>query len=391
MNIKKFIVFQVLAITLLVACEKPEDNIEPNKQEKTFPCLITADLILTNKNPVGIDYVVDCNVRISSANLKIEPGVEIQFKPGAGFIFEDGSYITAIGNDSLPIKFSGVSNASSWLGIAIYSNDPRNEMAFCQINGAGSGTLYGTSIGGSSYEVKSAIGVSGKLKLTKCTITNSGGNGLFVDQDASNVITDSLKFVNCLSYPIYAYGGTLQNMKLETNQFVSNNKNFIGVFSTTSNQSILEEVAFEKTAIPYLFTHDMQFENNVTFKAGVKIFVNADRGISINYEAKLLIGGTSANPVLIGGLDSLAGFWKGLYIGSNLLNEINYLNISSGGSSIFYACPKSNILVGNEIREATLTINNSKSVSFGGTCQLGKQTGATLNNNSSLITNICDY
>lgn len=380
---------------LLLSCDT-KDDVQPDdiKGQEQFPCFITADKTLSNINPNGVDYVIECFVDVRNAQLKIEPGVEIEFKPGAGFKINDGAYITAIGNDSMPIVFRGVSNTASWKGISIGTNDPRNEMTYCNINAAGNGVLFSTSIASSSKDVNSAIGVYGKLKLKKCSISNSGGNGLFIDQDASNVIVDSLKFENCIDYPICAYGGAINNSRLETSTFINNSKNQIGIFSTTSNKGVYEEVEFLKTQIPYMLITDVSFDKNVTINAGVKIWIEADKGIWINENSRLNILGTSTSPVQIRGKDSIAGFWKGIYIGSSKLNEINYLIISNGGSSTFYACPKSNILVGNEVTFAKLTINNSKSNNYDGSCQLGVEREyekSELVNNSPDITSVCEY
>lgn len=377
----------------LCACDQVETP-NPDTNSNQFPCEINGDYNLINKNPNGVDYVIDCMVNVNSGAFVIAPGVEIEFKVGSGIVIHENAHILALGNDSTPILFNGTSNSPCWNGIVVESNDPRNQMEFCRINAAGNENISSTTITGFSYSIKSALTVFGKLKTKKCVITNSGGIGLFVDQGASNVITDSLNFENCVNYPIYSYCGLVSDMKLETNSFKNNSKNFIGIFSTTSNQEVSEEVSIKKTSIPYLATHNLDFTKNVSLAAGVTIYVNADKGISINQDAQLSINGTIQNPVVLRGLDSLAGFWKGLYIGSNLQNQIDYLTISNGGSSTFYACPKSNILIGNEVTEAKLTINNSNSVNFDGTCQLGVEkeySNGQLINNSPKITNICEY
>lgn len=209
-----------------------------------------------------------------------------------------------------------------------------------------------------------------------------------------SVFVDGFTFDNCASYSIYTYCGLVGNLKSETNTFTNNSKNFIGVFSTTTNQEVSLDVTIKKAAIPYLFSHSMDFTKNATIDADVSIYLNADKGISVNYDEKLMINGTSDKPVFIRGLDSLSGFQKGLYIGSKLQNQIDYLNISNGGSSTFYVCPKSNILVGNAVTPAKLTLNKSKLVNYDGTCQVGVEKdyfNGELINTSPDITKICEY
>ena len=73
------------------------------------------------------------------------------------------------------------------------------------------------------------------------------------------------------------------------------------------------------------------------------------------------------------------------------MSEFNYLHISDGGNSAYYAAEKTNIAIGSA-RKAKLTLNNCQSSNYEGSCAVAySNADGELVNNSPGITEVCTY
>lgn len=378
------------ALVLLVSC-KEEDITDKTTDKNVLPCFITADMVLTNHNPDGVDYYVNCIAEVSAGTLTILPGVEIVFRPGSGLRITNAATIKAIGLDTLPIKFNGTTTTPSWLGISIESSQAGNELAWSQITNAGQGEQFNTQVAGFLYDAASAVSVYGKLKMHHCTITHSGGNGVSFTSEATTARFSHNNFINNGGYPVLTYGGALPNMMLDSCTYTGNKNQYIALFSKTSNAVVEESITIPATTIPYLAISDMFFAGNATINAGATIIMDKELGMGVIDNGKMLINGTVANHVTIKGAAATSGYWKGILINSQTDNEFNYLDISDGGHTAYYVAEKTNIAVGSAA-PAKLTLNNCTSERYPGTCAVAySDTDGTFTNNSPLITNVCKY
>jgi len=150
-------------------------------------------------------FTEDCGVR---TGLTIDPGVVMLFELDTSFIVMSDGYLSAIGTEEQPIRFTGsVTNAPSWRGIAMMSNDPRNEISYAEIS-------YGGSLEHDDpyYVVPADIFVGNsstpniaQATIKNCTISNSGGWGIATDQYSSFVEEDNT-FENNASGDVYSGG-----------------------------------------------------------------------------------------------------------------------------------------------------------------------------------------
>lgn len=378
------------AFVLLASC-KEEETPETNTDKNVLPCFITADMVLTNHNPDGVDYYVNCISEVSAGTLTILPGVEIAFRPGSGLRVTNTATIKAVGLDTLPIKFNGTTTTPSWLGISIESTQTGNEIAWCQITNAGKGEQFNTQVAGFIYDAASAISVYGKLKMHHCTITQSGGNGVSFTSEATTAQFSHNNFINNNGHPVLTYGGALPNMMLDSCTYTGNKNQYIALFAKTSNAVIEENIVIPATPIPYFAISDLFFAGNVSINAGATIVMNKELGMGVTDNGKMLINGTAANHVTIKGLNATAGYWKGILVNSPTDNEFNYLDVSDGGNTAYYVAEKTNIAVGSAA-PAKLTLNNCTSERYDGTCAVAySNTDGAFTNNSPLITNVCKY
>ena len=396
---KKIIFCVSLFTTITFACKKeeikptPEPEPAPTTAEGPSPlnCNYSNGLTLTNHNRKGngVDYIVNCECEITGGKLAIDTNVVVQFTGNGSLVIKDNAYIDARGTASKTVLFEGAANApASWKGIFIESNDPRNTMDYCIVRNGGN-TEYTGYIGASSYNTKANIWVSGNFKLTNSIVTGSGGDGIYM-YDNATILTFSNNIIsNSAKNAIVMYAGDLSNLGVATSTFVGNTQNYIGIYSLSSNEVVAEAVVISKANAPYLLLNDIFFQNNLTVNAGVTIHSKASKTFGIQGSGFIKMIGSAAEPITLTGESNIAGFWNGIYIATtNPLNEINYCNISGGGNSIpFYQLPgdsKGNIAIGWAFEPGFLKIGSNTTSTNSSACVLARSANSTITNNSSL-------
>ena len=88
--------------------------------------------------------------------------------------------------------------------------------------------------------------------------------------------------------------------------------------------------------VDYILNCVVSVNAKLTIDPGVTIQVKSGGGIIVETTGSFLAQGSSVENIIFKGEQDVAGVWKGIYIKSNnVLNEINYCQISNGGSSSF--------------------------------------------------------
>ncbi len=389
------------------SCKKEEVQPEPTPAPTpvvgpiTLGCSYNNGLTLTNHNKIGsgVDYIVNCDCEITGGKLAIDTNVIIQFSTGGSLKIKDNAYIEAKGTPSKTIVFEGQINApASWRGLFIESNDPRNSMDYCVVSNGGSKEYTGY-IGTSSYDTKANIWVSGNFKLTNSTVTGSGGEGLYLYEEATLLTFSNNIVSNNAKAPIILYAGEMANLSVATSTFIGNTNNYIGLYSISSNREVAESVVFNKANAPYMLLNSHYFQGNLTVNPGVTIKSTASKALGIFGTGFIKMIGTAAEPITLTGETSTAGFWNGLFIGTtNPLNEINFCSISGGGNSVPYFqlsnAGKGNIAVGFLTDPGLLKIGSNTTSTNSSGCLLAKydNTSSVIINNSTLILTVpCTY
>lgn len=403
---KKSILSLLLLSMVTLACEK--ENVEPTPPPPppvvgpiTLGCSYTNGLSLTNQNQngSGVDYIINCDCEITGGKLAIDTNVIIQFTTGGSLKIKDNAYIEAKGTPSKTIVFEGTVNApASWRGLFIESNDPRNSMDYCVIRNGGN-TEYTGNIGTASYDTKANIWVSGNFKLTNSIVTGSGGDGIYM-YDNATLLTFSNNIVsNSAKNAIVMYAGDLANLGVTTSTFVGNTQNYLGLYSVSSNNEVAEPVIISKANVPYLLLNNIFFQNNLTVNAGVTIHSKTAKTFGIEGSGFIKMIGTATEPITLTGESNAAGFWNGLFVATtNPLNEINFCNISGGGNSVpYFQVPnagKGNIAVGHVVGAGFLKIGSNTTSTNSSGCVLAKydDSNTSIINNSNLILTLpCTY
>ena len=317
---------------------------------------ITTNTTFTDKNLKICD---DIQV---SAGLTIPEGTTITMCAGASINVTSTGYIKAVGTADKPIVIKGeTETAGFWEGIAIKSNNPNNVMSYVTIKDAG--TYWAWEYAGLYVDDNA------KISMDHTTISNHEAVGLFLEDDAQIGTFSNNTFSNCET------GLSLPSKLLSKIDGASNyNSNNTNDFIDARNSTISVDMTWIKTNTPILLK-GTTVSAGLTISAGSVIMIEANEGIKVESTGYFSCVGTSAEPIVIKGRYSSAGYWDGISIKSNNPNnKIKYTTVSDGGA--YWAYDYSGVSIyGGKLELNNSSINNSNSY------------GVYVDNASQLITN----
>lgn len=108
----------------------------------------------------------------------------------------------------------------------------------------------------------------------------------------------------------------------------------------------------------YIVTSNLSVSARLIIDPGVRIAVGSDRQIRVTSNGVINVNGTATEPVVIVGSSPLPGFWRGLLVESNNLeNEISHLHLShSGSNNVTAGAPRAGMHLGS----ARVNLNHSR-------------------------------
>jgi hypothetical protein len=279
--------------------------------------------------PNEIDYFVNCVIDVTAA-LEIEPGVVIAFGENAGIGVYDAGSLKAVGTDAKPILLKGSTALKGWWrGIHIESNSLSNQLDQVTIEDAGSNYVYCCN------EAASLMQKDGKVSLKNLTIKNGGAYGLIVKPAAELVDYEAITITGQDEYPLMIAANRLSAITGINCDYTGNTKDFAEVTGDVNTSTVIG-----KLNIPYLFPGTVvDVTAPLTIEAGTEIVMKADGGIGVYDNGTLNIDGNASAPVIIRGEQALPGYWRGIHLETNSLNNsLRYAEISDAGSNYVYCC-----------------------------------------------------
>lgn len=289
------------------------------------------DRVLKNTT-APVDYIISSVMDISDATITIEPGVVIEFKSNAGIGVYDNGALKAQGTAGEPIIFRGEQQVSGfWRGIHIESNSLDNVLSHIKISNAGSNYVYCCN------EVATVFLKGGSLTYNNVELSNGAGIGFRVTgNNATLREVSNNTYTTHAKYPVSGSIEKIAQIVETTSDYSGNSENYIFI----ENSNVTNDITLKKGNIPYLFeTGVLDVTSKLTIDAGVQMFMEADAGIGIYDAGALTIDGTAAEPVVIKGLQDVKGYWRGIHIESNSIdNKLTHAMISNAGSNYVYCC-----------------------------------------------------
>ena len=298
------------------------------------------DLTLTDEIDDGVDYIVDCQVG-SRGELVVEPGVVIQFKPGASLIATGAGSIVAKGTAAKPIVFTGeVQEKGSWGGISILSQSPKNEFDHVTVEYGG-----GEEFGYDNIAAGLVVDRVANLELRNSTIRESKSygfyhNGNFIEFEKNTITGSELA-------PAVIPAWSLHELDVESD-LTGNGQDHVLILDGSRPKTA---VTWEALSVPYLFRAStiLSSDGIVTIAPGATLMFANNTGLSLLGQS-IVAKGTEAAPITFKGETEEKGAWLGIHnTGSNAPNVFDHVVIShAGGSGGF----------GYENKEAALVIEN---------------------------------
>lgn len=318
---------------------------------------------LTMDTPAGtVPYLIKGKIDIKSG-LRIHKGVELQFDADAEITVTPTGYLSAIGTADQPIKFHGVESAEAgyWRGIAIKSNNVKNELSYVEVLDAGSNALSGV-------DQKAAIALDGenhaKLKLTNSKIEKSGGYGLFTENHAELMALTFTRFENNTGAAMALPANEVRKANtMVATSFIGNGHNGIEIYG-----SVLLLPNNEESVWPTLyFGASYLVSGNLSIQSGLKILPGAvfkfadGKGIRVVSNAYLNAKGTEDDKITFTGINEVKGAWYGIqFLSKSDLNILSYTEILYAGKTAHLGTPQiSSISLGGDYA-SKLNITHSK-------------------------------
>jgi len=344
-----FSAITALALVTSSCRRDEEESIDPN-----IPCTEINTATVWEDRGEGIDYILNCDL-VVSAKLTIAPGVVIQCANNSSITIENNGSLVAAGTVSAPIVFQGsTAQAGVWQGLYIKSNSPENELSYCTISHAGSGSFDGS-------DVKAAIRLrqTSLVKILNSTISKSARDGIYIeglDTDSQNPISvyASNSISECARYPLNILGATVNVLDGISSTYTANANQYIHI----RGGRLYGDHIWKKSSIPYHVEEVVSAgyssgNGNLTLNPGVTINFAGGAGLcsgDFSSGSWLRIVGTAAERITLTGETALAGAWKGIAFQSTLpQNAIQFADISFGGGGSFTGntSQKANIRAGS--------------------------------------------
>lgn len=348
----KLILSLLSLLVLIISCgPEDEDDITDNTPPVTFDCnerIINANRTLAdvNADPDKVDYIVNCAIFVTEgAILTINPGVRIQFVGAtSGIVAQDDGGIVANGGQGQGINqglivLEGVNHTKGeWSGIVIRSVNPATSFSYVHFKDAGSKGIV-TALTGAGLEIQTAPSGSNVVSnVYNCTFENNKNFGFIAVYNTIIENFNSNTFNNNELAPIRIDAFNM-SMMYDNNTFFGNGQNYIDVYKGHATNGYLDNITVRKIDLPYRLASsqklimrdgDLNIEPGVILEMGSNVELNTYNSNTATGRIKAL--GTASDPIIIRGVEDVVGYWKGISIGTNQTNEINYVNISNAGS-----------------------------------------------------------
>lgn len=285
------------------------------------------------------NYVVTANVCVQNgATLTIEAGTELRFEKDQSLrICGNASAIDANGSANDPIVMAATTGDETqgwWQGLRVESDNPNNSLEYVEIKHAGSSSIY---------QEKTAIGIKkgGELALKNSTITMSGGNGLFVEQDPPTNARPTLTLASN-SYSENAMAALalpFENASDVSGASTFGSGSYVRIKSGPSPNTRNRTINALSGDTPYRFTSSgtINGDASITIEAGTELEFGSGTNLTVNSsDAALIASGTSNEPITMTATptNESQGWWQGIGIFSdNPNNALEYVEIKHAGST----------------------------------------------------------
>lgn len=312
------------------------------------------------------------------APLTLTPGTELEALADVSLIVRNGGTLNAVGTMAERIVFRGSEIArGSWKGLQIQTQSNDNVFSYVDFEGGGSEAWTG----GSESRAMVYLDAGSKAVFTNSAFRSSEYYALWVlaggdiDGFANNLVEDNARAMHV--HPNRA--GQIE----ANNSFVDNDEQRVRV-TFGNNDAVTTSQTWSALDIPYRVMDRTFIQAPLTIDPGAALEFAQGAHFIVNQLGSLTAVGTVDARITFGGIEALAGYWKGIEFGTlTAANQLRYVDFLHAGSAGWFGGSNSTgTLYVNADGSATL-----QDVTIGTT---GGYAGVIANGGSLACTNVDD-
>lgn len=274
---------------------------------------------------IGVPWRVMRGVGIE-AKLTLAEGAVFEFGQDVSWWVEAEGAVTAEGTAAMPITLRGAEDLRGyWKGIAFRTASASNRFDHVVLESGGSKTWTGNTDSAAMIRVEDG----GRLALSNSTLRKSGhyafwaGRGAAIEGFMANTFEDNARAA-------FIDPDLVGNVDADTT-VSGNDEDVIRVGEGT----VAHEQTWVDPGVPYLMTRGVEATAPLHLDPGTHLVFDQDEALYVT-DGALDAQGTAARPVILGGAEDLAGYWKGIDIRSRTsMNDFTNVIVENAGSKPF--------------------------------------------------------
>jgi hypothetical protein len=300
---------------------------------------------------IGLAYKITGLITFNK-NLTITKGVELYFDTDAGIRIN--GMLTVSGSVDEPVIMDGLNGGNaSWTGIWV--NDGQSNITYASILNAGNTAFPGMT-------EKASLIADQTLSMQNCTITGSGGIGLYMPDYAHILYTDNFISNTLSNNAVSAVRIRMDDVvKVTAGNSISAASSLVPAIEVHMGlDDPLGTWPDLGANIDYKILESLKIKStkDLSLQAGVKMQFAA--GTTLEVSGGLQALGSSGSEIIFEGSESKNGHWDGIFMNGTEAVTLDYTIIRDGGGGLI---DKANLIVESTASNLAVTnsvINNSK-------------------------------
>lgn len=306
------------------------------------------DPVTFNNQSVPYYLIAGSAISIEAAVI-LNPGSHFLMAEETGLYTQQNGYLNAEGTSSQPITFEGfVSSTGYWDGIEIKSNNSNNVFDNVIIRHAGNSYV-------TCCQTPASISFKdGQATIRNTNLSDGEGHGLYIDGDFRLNEYENVTITSHADFPLVTSIEQLDKLDGMGSDYSGNTKNYILVEQSTMD----DPVTIQDANVPYRIGDDIVIESNLIINEGTTFEFDAESSFNVGASGSLNALGSAGSTIsFLPSAVGSAGFWKGIYIGSNnSMNRMENIEIRGAGSQYILCCHDETAV---RVDDGTLVIENA--------------------------------
>lgn len=299
-------------LVALVGCNETTDPVSP-EPEREISAHINEAMTLHGEGVYEVTRGVDVN-----ADLTIEPGATLEFAQNAYLQVREGAII-AVGTEDEPILFTGTEKHPGWWkGVHFHSSDDMNNRLEHVIIEYGGREAHSGHLEPANLVIADGV-YTARVTVVNSTLRHSGGYGVHVHTRGILDKWESNTYTANAEGPLSLYAHQLHDLD-SNSSFTGNEIDFVRVGDRDIESG---DVAYWKALdAPYAFRGRTDVYGSLTVEEGVTIAFEQEAALRVGSDGEIIADGTVDDPIRFTATQEQPGWWAGVHVRSESLNNL---------------------------------------------------------------------